>query len=304
MIERGTTSAQRVVTGSLYDIAVKVKEAQLGTPAVIVIGEVVKLRNSLAWFERGPLFGKQILVTGTRQMVRQMQEVLSPLKAEIAAVSLIETEPLITEKIADCLCSLGQYSWIVFTSSNGVLGFFRELKELEVDLRSLLHVKFAAIGKGTEKTLREAGFACDFLPSVYSSECMAEELVPKLLREDKVLFVKAEESSRAIPEALEAAGIAWDAASIYKTVPDLRRKEELERLGKEMDYVILTSGSGARAFAAMAGNTSDYKGKIVSIGPVTTREAKKAGIPVDITAAVYTAEGIVDSILSDVKKKS
>ncbi|MEY8339311.1 hydroxymethylbilane synthase [Lachnospiraceae bacterium 62-35] len=303
IVEKGTTAAQKTITGVLSDIAEKAEEGGIRTPAVIVIGEVAALRDRLSWFEKGPLFGKRILVTGTRQMVKQLEQVLLPLKAEVAAVSLIETEPLITGQTADCLCHLERYTWLVFTSSNGVIGFFKELKELEADLRSMLHVKFAVIGRGTERTLKDYGFSSDFIPSVYSSEQLAEEWVPSLYETDRVLFIRAEESSRAIPDKLEKAGIPWEEAAIYRTIPDWRREEELNRLGREMDYVILTSGSGARAFAAMAKKKEDFFGKIVSIGPVTSCEAKKAGLHVDITAAVYTAEGIADSILADVRKK-
>lgn len=304
LVENGTTAAQRTVTGTLEDIEERAREACIGTPAVIIIGDVVRLRKTLAWFEKGPLFGKRVLLTGTRQMVKQMEEVLVPLMAETVSISLIETESLVTEKTSACLSRLDQYSWIIFTSSNGVFQFFRQLKELDVDLRSLGQVKFAVIGKGTEKTLRDFGFIADFIPSVYSSKALAEEWVPSLTEEDRVLFVKAEESSRELPKAMNQAGIQWEGAAIYRTVPDKRRQEELLRAGKDVDYVVLTSGSGARAFASMWKGTEDFHGKIVSIGPVTSKEAEKAGIHVDITAAVYTAEGIGEAILADSKRRN
>ena len=207
-----------------------------------------------------------------------------------------------TEKTSACLSRLEDYTWIVFTSSNGVLEFFRQLRQLELDHRKLGQVKFAVIGKGTEKTLRDFGFIADFVPSVYSSQALAKEWVPTLTVRDRVLFVRAKESSRDLPRALNQAGIAWDGAAVYQTVTDQRREDELRRLGKDMDYIVLSSGSGARAFASMW-KPEGFHGKIVSIGPVTTKEAEKAGIRVDITAAVFTAEGIAEAVLADVRKE-
>ena len=305
VIERGTTTAQRTVVSDLENIWNKVKEEGIGTPAIIVIGPVVNLRRSLSWFEKGPLFGKKVLITGTRQMVRQMEEVFKPFGGETAAISLIETEGMVTEETIRYLSDLRHYTWIVFTSSNGVTEFFRQLREMELDFRCLGNVKFAVIGKGTERTLREFGFISDFIPSSYTSEKLAEEWVPGLKKDDRVLFVKAAESSKALPEALDKAGIVWDGASVYRTAPDFRRQEEIQRLGREMDYIVFTSGSGVRAFASMteAEDREKWKGKIVSIGPVTSKEAEKEGVHVDITAAVYTAEGVRDAILSDAVRR-
>jgi uroporphyrin-III C-methyltransferase/precorrin-2 dehydrogenase/sirohydrochlorin ferrochelatase len=50
VIDNGTRRAQRVVTGSMADIAGRVEAAALAGPAIIVIGTVVRLREQLAWF--------------------------------------------------------------------------------------------------------------------------------------------------------------------------------------------------------------------------------------------------------------
>ena len=51
VVQQGTTQHQRVVTGSLKNLAVKVREAQIKAPCLTIIGEVVQLREKLNWFE-------------------------------------------------------------------------------------------------------------------------------------------------------------------------------------------------------------------------------------------------------------
>lgn len=302
VIEKGTTSRQRTVTGKLGQIFEDAKRAGITTPAITVVGNAVSLRDTLAWFEQGSLFGTKVLVTGTRQMAEQMREVLTPLGAETETVSLIEAEAWAAEETLSLLSDLNKYQWIVFTSSNGVHCFFQILQELEIDIRAMLHMKIAAIGKGTEETLKAYGFYCDFVPDVYTSQALAAQWAPTVKPGEKVLFAGAEESSSIVPEALKNAGIVCSKAVLYRTVVDTRRKEELNRLEKEADYIVITSGSGARAFASMS--QGERRGKLVSIGPVTAGEAKKAGLFVNLTAAVYTAEGIADAILWDQKQRS
>jgi uroporphyrin-III C-methyltransferase/precorrin-2 dehydrogenase/sirohydrochlorin ferrochelatase len=51
VVQQGTTIRQRVVVGDLSNLAVKVNAAELKPPCLIIVGEVVKLREKLAWFE-------------------------------------------------------------------------------------------------------------------------------------------------------------------------------------------------------------------------------------------------------------
>lgn len=299
VIQQGTTAMQRTVVSTLEHLADEVARAGIRTPAIIVVGAVVSLKDRLDWFGRGPLAGKRVLVTGTRRMVEEQEPLLRSLGAEVTAVSLIESIPSVTEALTWAVKELEAYSWAVFTSINGVEIFFETLKSLSIDLRSLMHLKFAAVGQRTGEALFEHGFCCDFVPERFSGEDLAKEWIPGLGEGDRVLLLRAKEASPVIPEALSAAGIPFTDVPLYETWVDERRREELDRAVQEADYVTVASGSAVRAFHELLPELpADVK--LISIGPSTTKAAEELGIAVHKSAAEYTAEGMAAAILADV----
>ena len=304
VLERGTTAAQRSVRADLVHIAEAAEKAGLKTPAISVIGPVVELKDTLSWFGRGVLSGKRIMVTGTRAFAREMEEAFQPLGAELVALSLIEVRPLWNERIAETLRHLGNYQWIVFTSGNGVELFFALLREQGIDLRRLMQVKFAVIGRKTAEILLRHGFRSDFVPEQFSGEDLAAEWIPTLKPDEKVALFRAENGSRVLTEALAAAGISYDDIGLYETWTDLRRQEELNRVISEVDYVTVASSSAARALAAMLEPEQRKKltAKLISIGPSTAKAMEKLGLPVYADAVEYTAEGIASVIRADVEE--
>lgn len=296
VIQQGTTARQRVVTGTLETIADRVKEAGITTPAVILAGEVVSLREKLSWFEKGRLFGTRVLLTGTKAMCQKQQAVLREEGAEPVSFSLIRTKQL---EMPEPVQALPVYTWLVFTSSNGVDFFFEELKRCQMDIRSLAGIKFAVIGSGTKEALEAKGIYADFVPSRYSSRDLAAEWIPKLQKTDRVLLVRAREASRELTDALDKEGISYQAAALYATETDRRKGEELRRILSEVDYITFASASAVKAFVELAGVPKDLKAKIICIGPVTERAAVEAGLKVHQSAVEYTAEGIRDVLLRD-----
>ena len=172
------------------------------------------------------------------------------------------------------------------------------------DFRSLANLKFAVVGEGTAKALAGKGFLADFVPTKYTSRTLAKEWVPTLQKDERVVLVRAEEASKELDQALDAAGIAYSKVSMYHTAVDLRKAEELRRMISQVDYVTLCSGSAVRAFASMLeedGVRVDCPAKIICIGPVTEKTAEAAGLAVGQSAVEYTAEGIRNVLLADVK---
>lgn len=304
VLERGTTAAQRSVKADLSHIAKAAEEAGLRTPAISVVGPVVELKDSLSWFGRGLLGRKRVMVTGTRAFVREMEEALHPLGAELTALSLVEVKPLWNERIETAIRQLSTYQWIVFTSGNGVELFFEMLKEQGVDLRSLMQVKFAVIGRKTADTLLQHGFQSDFVPSQYSGADLAAEWIPTLKSDDKVALFRAENGAQVLPQALSEAGIDYEDIGFYETWTDLRRTEELNRMIREVDYVTVASSSAAQALSRMleAEQRENLGAKIISIGPYTTKTLEKLGLPVYADAVEYTAEGIAAVIQADAEE--
>lgn len=299
VIQQGTTARQRVVTGTLETIAERVKEAGITTPAVIVAGHVVSLQERLSWFGKGRLFGTRVLLTGTKTMCQKQEGVLREEGAEPVSFSLIRTKCLETTELTRALEELSAYTWLVFTSSNGVEFFFEKLKSCQMDIRNLAGMKFAVIGSGTKEALEAKGIYADFVPSRYSSRDLAAEWIPELGDRDRVLLLRAREASGELTEALARGGISYKAVPLYTTEIDRRKGGELKRLISDVDYITFASASAVKAFVELAGVPGDLKAKIICIGPVTERAAEQAGLTVYQSAVEYTAEGIRDVLLKD-----
>ncbi len=298
VIQEGTTGRQKTVTGTLGNIVEEARRAQIGTPAITVVGDVVSVEKEIAWQGKGALAGVRVLVTGTEKMAENQCRVLEAEGAEAIAYSLIYTEPLLTRELKETVEALNEYSWIVFTSSNGVDIFFDYLISAGKDIRCLSGIRFAVIGEGTKKALETRGIRADFVPTKYSSRDFSKEWVPGLTKEDRVLLLRAKEASLELNRALEAAEIPYKALAVYHTAVDNRRSEELERMLPQVDYVIFASASAVKAFVSMT-DGKKMEAKAVCIGPVTEKAAIEAGMHVHRSAAEYTAEGIRDVLLYD-----
>ncbi len=300
LIQQGTTAGQKKAVSTLEHIVEEAKKRGIETPAITVVGDVVGLENKLDWFGKGDLAGKRILVTGSRSMVSEMEKALCPYGAETVAVSVIESRPIWTKELQNVLGFVKDYQWAVFTSSNGVDLFFDLMREKEIDLRCLMGLKFAAIGRKTADALKRHGLFCDFVPSDFSGADLAREWIPTLSKGERVLLLRARDGSPVLPEKLTEAGVDFADVPVYETWVDERRKEELNRGIRQADYVTVASGSAVRALCGMIEDKEGLKARVISIGPSTTKAAEKMGLSVHRTAAEYTAEGIAAAILADV----
>ena len=302
VVQEGTTAHQKTAVGTLKTIVEEVSRMGIQTPAISIVGNVVSLKDAVSWFGQRPLSGKRVLVTATEQVAEKLCGVLEEEGAETAACSLIHTEPLGEGTYVQAMEHLEDYTWIVFTSANGVGRFFEMLLDKPGrDIRCLANIKFAVIGTGTKTALEKHGIRADFVPTRFSSKCLAEEWVQMLKPEDKVLLLRAQEASRELNQALDQAGIVYTDAPIYHTVTDMRKAEELNRILSKVDYVTFCSASAVKAFASMV-DKKELDAKIICIGPVTEKAAVEAGFKVYQSAVTYTAEGIRDVLLYDLKR--
>ncbi len=300
VIQEGTTARQKAAVGTLETIAAEAERLGIKTPAISIVGDVVSLQNEIQWYGKKPLSGKRVLITATENMAERLRCVLEEEGAEAVSFSLIHTKPLFKCSFVHAIDHLEQYTWIVFTSANGVKIFFDFLRDAGKDIRCLAGLKFAVIGKGTKDALDDRGIWADFIPTKYSSRHMAKEWTPALHAEDRVLMLRAQEASDELNEALDRAGISYTDAPIYHTVTDGRKSEELNRILPEVDYVTFASASAVKAFASMT-EKRDFAAKVICIGPVTEKAAEAEGFTVHQSAVEYTAEGIRDVILYDAK---
>lgn len=304
VMQEGTTARQKIAVGTLKNIVKKAAEAGIQTPAISIIGDVVGLQPQLDWFGKKPLSGKSVLITATDAMTETLGRKIRALGGEALDFSLIYTKPIHGVVLEKWFDEEKPFTWIVFTSRNGVEIFFEHLRTHQVDIRKLNEMKFAVIGKGTKEALEEKGIFCDCLPVLYSSADLGRALIPMLHEDDRVLLLRAKEASKELTDMLSAAGIDYKALPIYKTAYDERKAEELNRIVEYADYITFCSASAVKAFDSMLDKNSEFKGKIICIGPVTAKAAKALGYTVYKEARQYDIDGLVDCLLEAAHEES
>ncbi len=309
VISQGGTGREKVLIDTLAGMQERVRKDNPETPAIIVVGETVSVRERLqsSYLQGGegqklPLQGKRILLTGTRKGNRELVRQLQGLGGEAIEVSLIETRTYVNETEDEKLKLLlsQKYQWLVFVSAAGVEAFFQSLDRLKIDRRCLAQVRFAVVGKSTADVLAGYGYYCDFLPTEYCSQALAKEWIPSLEGAEQILLVRGRRGSEYLEQALEEAGIRRETACLYETIQDKRRSGEIQRLYQAMDYVILTSGSAGQAFAEMVKDMKAAEARLVSIGPHTTAVCTESGLIIDLEAREHTGQGICQMLVQDV----
>jgi uroporphyrinogen III methyltransferase / synthase len=130
VISKGTRPDQSTIVGRLTDIADKVRKYRITSPAVIVVGKVVELREKLGWFDNRPLSRKRILVTRAKHQAGALCSLIEEKGAEPLVLPSIQIKPAIDGQALDkAIEDLNNYHWLLFTSENGVAIFFDYLNE-------------------------------------------------------------------------------------------------------------------------------------------------------------------------------
>lgn len=310
VIRWGTTPEQRTVTGTLADIVQRVEEAGLGPPAITVAGEVVRLRETLSWFENRPLFGRRVLITRTRRQASALARLLSEEGAVPIELPAVEIEPVaLGPGIEAALLDLraGAYAWVVFTSANAVDIWFRLMGERGMDARAFAASNVAAIGPATAEALRQHGIIADLVPEEFIAEGVLGALLPSVRPGERVLVPRAEGARAELIEGLRGAGVATDEVILYRaTVPREVPPEALAALREgRVDIVTFTSSSTVRNLIALLGGDVELLQRpvIACIGPVTAETARAEGLRVDVVAGEHTIEGLVRALRKEVGGK-
>jgi uroporphyrinogen III methyltransferase/synthase len=298
LIRWGTTADQETLTGVLGDIAAKAAAQGFTPPSLLVVGPVVGLREKLNWFETRPLFGKGIVITRPEAQAESFAALLHEEGARAIHFPTIKIVPPETwDSLDEALGRLAAYTWIVFTSANGVRFFFQRLREQGQDVRELKNIRIATIGPATADILAGMGIQVDLVPEEYISEGVVKAFQGRDIRGARILLPRAEQARDVIPTGLEKMGARVDVVTVYRTVSSGRRSEEFDGLVKEgkVDVLTFTSPSTVINFLEIMGRdyTLPPRVKIAAIGPVTAAAVKKAGLAVDIMQETYTIPGLV-----------
>lgn len=289
VVASGSLPGQRVVGGTLADIADRAAEAQLRPPAITLIGPVAALRHMLAWLERRPLHGQLVAVTRARAQASGLAARLRGLGAAVLETPAIRIEPRDVD-----LPPLGAYSLVCLTSPNGVRLLFEALERSGLDARALAGATVAAIGPGTAAELRAHGVTPDVVPERFVAEGLLEALRDLPLEGRRVLLARAAGARDALPEGLRSRGAEVDVVALYDTVPEPLEDGALDGA----TYVTFTSSSTVRFFLEGGGRVGEAR--VASIGPVTSATLREHGIEPQVEAERHDIEGLVRAIVEDV----
>lgn len=302
----GTRSEQETLVGTLENIVPRAKEAGFTNPAVIIVGEVVVLRDKLSWFEKKLLFGKRILVTRAREQASALSQTIEALGGEAVEFPTIRVvEPESYEPLDHAIAQLGSYRWIIFTSINGVRFFFQRLLQRGKDVRDLKGANLCAIGPKTREALERYALKVSYVPDEYRAESIVAGLQGQIKPGDRVLLPRADIARKVLAEVLSSLGAAVDEVVAYRTVPagdnaDLVRQMLAE---KKIHVITFTSSSTVHNFIALLNEPRLSRlldgVTVACIGPVTARTARELGLPVHIEARHYTIKGLVKAILEE-----
>jgi uroporphyrinogen III methyltransferase/synthase len=276
-----------------------VREAGIGAPSVVVVGEVVALRDELAWYDRRPLSGRRIVVTRARAQASGFAAELESLGAEVIRFPTIRIDGAPdVDALRRAAAGVGEFDWVVFTSANGVEHFWGALEAGGLDARALAGVRVCALGPATAAELARHGVRADLVPDEYVAEATVEALAAAVeLRGTRVLIPRAEVARPVLPDSLRERGAEVVEVAAYRTVQDGTGAEEVRRRiqAGEVDLVTFTASSTVRSFAELVG-TETGRAALASIGPITSGTLRELGMRVDVEAAEYTIPGLVTAI--------
>jgi uroporphyrinogen III methyltransferase / synthase len=304
VIQSGTMLTQRTVVGTLDDIGARAREADIKPPAVLVVGGVVELADTLRWWENRPLWDKTVVVTRSRDQASRLVDLLNAAGARCLEVPTIEIVPPADFAPLDAaLQHLARYDWVIFTSANGVCAFMDRLFHKGLDVRSLGRARLAVIGPATAQALRDFSLVAEVVPDTFQAEGLLEVLEPKLLGGTRILLARAEQARDVLPDGLIELGSKLDVVPVYRALaPASLPPEAAEVLLKgRVDLLTFTSSSTVHNFAGIIGKKRFQKlaaeAAVASIGPITTATLREYGITPRIEPAAFTIPALAAAIV-------
>lgn len=307
LIQWGTLPQQRHVVGTLADIKAKVDAAGLGSPAIIVVGEVAAIDEpGLDFFTRRPLFGQRILVTRTRQQSSELRLALEELGAEVfeaPTIQIVAPSEAQSRAFDRAIKDLVDYRAVIFTSANAVYAFADKLEEYGQDSRALAGLHLSCIGSSTAEVLRQRlAVTADFVPQRSVSEVFVEELLAASdLAGERVLLPRADIARPELPEKLRQAGCTVDEVVAYETQAVESLPEDVLAALREgrIDWVTFTSSSTARNLVMLLGEEAGLltSCRLASIGPKTSATMAEQALTVAVQARQHDLKGLVEVLI-------
>jgi uroporphyrinogen III methyltransferase/synthase len=301
IIRWATTPKQETLVGNLSTIVAQVKSKNFKPPALIFVGEVVALRESLRWFDNRPLFGKRVLVTRTAAQAGRFSRQLEAVGAEALSCPVIEIVPPPSYAELDtAIGRLPETDYLILTSANAVDAFFTRLTVCGKDVRDLYGVTVAVVGPKTAETLQRYGLKADLVAADFRAEGVIAQLRQQGVNGKLILYPHAELARDVITRELTAADAEVAAPIAYSSrIPDngeLLRKQ-LQEGG--IDAITFTASSTVDNFIALLGEQhADLIGTIplFSIGPLTSETMARHNLTIAAESSPSTLEALIDSM--------
>jgi len=303
LVRWGTTSRQKSLEGTLATVADLVEKRGFAAPAVTIVGDVVKLRHELNWYETLPLFGQRVVVTRTRRQASALTEKLRVLGADVLEIATIRVTPLpLSQTQRDKLADLGaHFDWLIFTSPNAVDFFFEEFLKISADLRTLKAVKIATVGPATAAHLKSRHLQPDLQPGIYTAEKLAELFSETIVKGMRFCLPHGQLADPLLANHLRDRGGQVEEWVLYDTLP-----EEEDSTGARKRYfqegaqwITFTSSSTAENWHKLHLKPEDGMPvpKVVSMGPVTSATLRKMGYGIEAEAAASNLDSLVETIV-------
>jgi uroporphyrinogen III methyltransferase/synthase len=305
IIRWGTRASQQTVVGTLADIVDKAEAAKMEPPTVIVVGDVVRLRPQLNWFELRPLFGKRVLMTRAKEQAGELASLLAAYGAEpVEAPTIKIVPPADWAPVDRAISDISTYQYVIFTSVNGVIRFMTRLGENGLDARCLAGRLICCIGPRTAQELERFGVKADVIPADYQAEGVIDALGRQNLEGVRIVIPRAEVARELLPDDLRARGAHVDVVPVYRTVmPNEDGTEWRRQLADgQIHIVTFTSSSTVRHFVTMLGGADRVRPLlrsvlVAAIGPITAKTAEEFGLTVAIMPKENTIPALVEAIV-------
>lgn len=282
LLEKGTTSRQRKIVATVSTLSDEAVKQHIGTPAIIVIGEVCGLSGEFSWFEKLPLYHCKIVVTRPKELNSTFSRKLKENGAEVLELPAIKLKPIKDNvRLLDAVTDIGKYQWLVLTSPSGADIFFEFLKDKRIDIRNLSKIRIAAVGSATAKKIEQRGLFTDLIPKVFDGKTLGEELNKLCNENDQILIPRALEGNREIIDEIgKNKKVHIEDIPTYETVYETKHILDLENEFKEekIDLVVFTSSSIVRGFVQALKGVDLHTVHAVCIGRQTKETADKYGM--------------------------
>lgn len=300
VISRGATPQQKTVVGTLETIADLAAGGNLASPGIVVVGEVVNLREQLSLFEERSLFGLSIAVTRARAQASELANTLKKLGADVVEAPVIRIAHTDDPTLGAAVNELGKYSDIICTSPNGAELLLAEIYKNDLDSRVFAGLRISCVGPSTAAVFAGAGIRADVVPAAGSRTArgLANTLAQlQWIPGPRALLVRAAVGDEYLPETLRTIGWTVDVVAAYETIAEKPSPEDCAR-ALAADIVVFTAASTVANFLEHVVDGDGKTPPCVTIGPTTTRAARDAGFEVVGIAETPGISQLVNAVVS------